>query len=383
MPLRKRLQRHGNHRRGAMLLLVAVTLIIFIVAMVFSIDVAYMQLVRSQLRAAADAAAKAGAQALSSEQSDQAAITRAQEIAALNSVAGDPLLLAEEDIELGKSVVQQDGSWTFVPGGQPYSAVRVTANRRASSPSGAVRLLVGGILGVQAFEPVHIATASQIDQDVVLVIDRSGSMAFDLSGVEWQYPSPLKHPAAYCKPPHPTDSRWAAARAAINVFLSAVEETRPIERVSIVTFSSDYVACSMTVRAATTDSPLSIDYSLARSAITRLSENPIPGGTNIAAGIDQAINVLNGSARPYSQRTIIVMTDGHWTDGSSPVDAAARAAAARIKIHSITFSNNADQQLMKDVARLGNGKHFHAPDAATLMNIYEEIAYTLPIILTE
>ena len=52
-------------RRGAMLVLVAITLVIFIVALVFSIDVAYMQLVRSQLRAAADAAAKAGAQMLS------------------------------------------------------------------------------------------------------------------------------------------------------------------------------------------------------------------------------------------------------------------------------------------------------------------------------
>jgi hypothetical protein len=35
------------------------------------------------------------------------------------------------------------------------------------------------------------------------------------------------------------------------------------------------------------------------------------------------------------------------------------------------------------VARQGGGKHFHAPDAAKLKKIYEEIAYTLPILLTE
>ena len=376
--------RSPSNRRGAMLVLVAVTLIIFVVAMVFSIDVAYMQLVRSQLRAAADAAAKAGAQALTSEQNDQAAVTKAQDVAAQNIVAGEPLRLASADIELGKSVVQSDGSWNFVPGGQPYSAVRVTANRSAGSPSGAVRLFVGSLLGVETFEPVHIATASQLDQDVVLVVDRSGSMAFDLSGVDWQYPSPLQYPDAYCRPPHATLSRWAAARAAIDAFLSAIDNTRPTEHVSVVSFSSDTVACSTTVRAATTDSQLSPDYSLARAAMAQLSSRPIPGGTNIGAGIDQAVSVLKGGhARRFAQKTIIVMTDGHWTDGNNPVDAAIRAANDKITVHSITFSNNADEALMREVARVGNGKHYHAPDAAALSAIYEEIAYTLPIILTE
>ncbi len=80
---------------------------------------------------------------------------------------------------------------------------------------------------------------------------------------------------------------------------------------------------------------------------------------------------------------MIVMTDGHWTDGSNPVEAAQRAADAGIKVQSITFSTDADIALMKEVARVGRGKHFHAPDAETLKEIYEEIAYTLQIILTE
>jgi hypothetical protein len=77
------------------------------------------------------------------------------------------------------------------------------------------------------------------------------------------------------------------------------------------------------------------------------------------------------------------MTDGHWTDGASPVAAAQRAADRAIKVHAITFSDDADQTVMQEVARIGGGKHFHAPDAETLREIYEEIAYTLPIILTE
>jgi Ca-activated chloride channel homolog len=373
-----------DRRRGAMLVLVAITLIIFIVAIVFSIDIAYMQLVRSQLRAAADAAAKAGAITLSSSQDDKAAIKKAIDIAAQNTVAGDPMRLATSDVTIGRSTRQSNGTWAFVAGAMPYNAVHVNAERTKGSTAGPVRLLVGGMLGVQTFEPSHVATASQVDQDVVLVLDRSGSMAWDLSGVEWSYPGKSKYPKAYCEPPDPTLSRWAAAASAVNAFINAIKTTPPIEQLGIVSFSSDCEACGGTIKAATTDSALSIDYTGAQAAITKISSNPIPGGTNIGAGIDEAVNVLKGGkARPFAQKTIIVMTDGHWTDGANPVDAARRAAAIGITVHAITFSTDADEALMMDVAREGGGKHFHAPDAATLKKIYEEIAYTLPIILTQ
>jgi Mg-chelatase subunit ChlD len=367
-----------------MIVLVAVTLIIFIVALVFSIDIAYMQLTRSQLRAATDAAAKAAAITLSMTQDDQAAVQSAIDIAAENTVAGDPLLLRAEDVELGKSTRQTDGSWQFVAGATPYNALRVNGARTASSRSGPVRLLVGRLLGQETFEPSHSATASQVDQDVVLVLDRSGSMAWDLSGEEWSYPGTAQYPAAYCLPPHATESRWAAAASAVGAFITAIETTSPIENLSIVSFSSSYTGCSRTVLAASIDSVLSQDYSLARNAMNQLSSNPIPGGTNIGAGIDRAVEVLTGNGvRQFAQKTMIVMTDGNWTDGASPVEAAQRAANRLIKVHAITFSDDADQTLMQEVARIGGGKHFHAPDAETLREIYEEIAYTLPIILTE
>jgi hypothetical protein len=96
------------------------------------------------------------------------------------------------------------------------------------------------------------------------------------------------------------------------------------------------------------------------------------------------VEVLTGNGvRQFAQKTMIVMTDGHWTDGASPVEAAQRAANRLIKVHAITFSDDADQTLMQEVAQAGGGRHFHAPDAETLREIYEEIAYTLPIILTE
>jgi hypothetical protein len=243
-----------------------------------------------------------------------------------------------------------------------------------------VRLLVGGILGRTTFEPRHVATASQIDQDIVLVLDRSGSMAWDESGDEWSYPAGKDQ----CATPHATLSRWSKAAAAVNAFLDAVELTRPIEHVSIVSFSSNSSSCGRSVLSSTIDSNLSVNYSLARSAIAQLGSQPIIGGTNVAAGIDKAVEVLTGAnIRPFAQKTIIVMTDGQWNEGRSPVLAARDAAARGIKVHAITFSENADETSMQGVATEGGGKHFHAPDGNALRQIYEEIAFTLQIILTQ
>ncbi len=364
-----------------MLVLVALTLVIFIVAVVFSIDVAYMQLVRAQLRAAADAAARAGAQALSMQQSDQAAIDKAIEIAALNHVAGQPLALSDDDIELGRPVPQADGSWQFVAGAQPYGAVRVHAFKSTTTAAGPVRLLLGGLLGRTSFEPEQFATASQVDQDIVLVVDRSGSMAWDLSGDEWSYPPGGRgHPTGENHPPHPTLSRWAAAVAAIGEFVAAINTTNPNEQVAMVTFSSD----SGAVLKATIDSVLGFDYTEITGALADLSSQPIRGGTNIAAGIDFGVAALEANAaRRYAQKTMIVMTDGQWNQGRDPREAAREAAAKGIKIHAITFSENADETSMRDVATIGGGKHYHAPDAQSLKDIYREIALTLQVILTE
>jgi Mg-chelatase subunit ChlD len=364
-----------------MLVLVAITLVIFIVAVVFSIDVAYMQLVRAQLRAAADAAARAGAQALSMQQSDQAAIDKAIEIGALNYVAGQPLQLSDDDIELGRPVPQADGSWQFVAGAQPYGAVRVHAFKSTSTAAGPVRLLLGGLLGRTSFEPEQYATASQVDQDIVLVVDRSGSMAWDLSGEEWHYPpaSP-DHPTGEDLPPHPTLSRWSAAVAAIGEFVVAINSTNPNEQVAMVTFSSD----SGAVLKATIDSALGFDYTQITGALADLSSQPIRGGTNIAAGIDFGVAALEANvARRYAQKTMIVMTDGQWNQGRDPREAARDAAGKGIRIHAITFSDNADESSMRDVAAIGGGKHYHAPDAQSLKDIYREIALTLQVILTE
>mgnify|MGYP002009085686 CR=1 FL=1 len=62
-----------SRRGAAMLVLILLILVIFIVMATMSVDVAFMQLVRSELRAATDSAARAGSEALSRLQDENAA----------------------------------------------------------------------------------------------------------------------------------------------------------------------------------------------------------------------------------------------------------------------------------------------------------------------
>ena len=111
----------------------------------------------------------------------------------------------------------------------------------------------------------------------------------------------------------------------------------------------------------------------------------IPGGTAISSGIDRGREVLNDEtrARRFSDKMIVLLTDGHENAGRSSLDAADDAAAEKIVIHTITFSSGADVQRMQDVAQRTGGQHFHAPDRDRLIEIFQEIARGIPIVMIE
>ncbi len=188
-----------------MMVLIAICLPLCIIMAAFAIDVAWMQLVRTELRTSTDAAARAGAKELSLAQSVSAARSETKAAAKRNLVAGEPLLLADSDIEFGNSTQPSDDArFIFTPGGSKPNAVRVTGQRTKGSLDGPVNLMFAGALGIRQFEPKEQAVSTQLDRDICLVVDRSGSMMWTLAGG-----SQLPPGAPDCGPPDPTRSRWA------------------------------------------------------------------------------------------------------------------------------------------------------------------------------
>ena len=339
-----RRMRAVHPRRGAMMVLIAVMMILFMVAVAFMIDIAVMHLSRAELRAATDAAAKAAASELARTLDTNAAIDRGRQIAASNRVMGDPLLLNAGDFEFGRSEENRRGRFDFSTAGTPKNSVRVDGRRTVGSPSGPVPLFFGNLFGVSFFEPQTTATATYIERDVVLVVDRSGSMR---------------------------GQKFIDLTAAIDVFADTLDGTPVDERVGLASYNDR----------ASQDVALTENLDELRTGIRSL---PVGGFTSISRGMDAGGGLMASSrSRDFVERTLIVMTDGRHNRGPEPRVVARNLAADNVTIHTITFGGDADQPRMREVATIGGGRHFHADDGAELQRIYREIALTLSTMMTQ
>lgn len=344
LPGRDPLHRVHPNRTAAMMVLIAMLLVGFMIAVAFSIDIATMHLSRAELRSATDAAAKAAASELSRTMDVDAAIARGQQIAAMNTVAAEPLVLEPADFVFGRSERQLNGKFTFSDSTTPRNSVRVDGRRTTGSPSGAVPLFFGNLFGVPFFEPRTTATATYIQRDVVLVVDRSGSMS---------------------------GGKFNSLIAAIDTFVETLDQTPVDERVGLASYNDR----------ATEDVQLTDNLNAIRTGIRNLQ---VGGLTSISRGMSAGEAIMAASSnRDYVERTVIVMTDGLHNRGPEPSSVARRMANDGVTIHTITFGGDADLRRMQDVARIGGGRHFHAVDGAELERIYREIALTLSTMMTQ
>ncbi len=184
-----------QQRRAAIVPMFAV---IFPVLMIFcgmAINLAYVQLSHTQMKIAVDAAVHAGGRRLGTPQLNEDGSVQtldeakegvkdfAAQIAAMNFVAGRPAVIPDSVMEFGRSTreVRDDGSYT------PYTYYDINSNQIPSSfriVSNQLTLphVFGPFTSSDGFTPdrhFNVSAASvstQVDRDVVLVLDRSGSM---------------------------------------------------------------------------------------------------------------------------------------------------------------------------------------------------------------
>ena len=176
-------------------------------------------------------------------------------------------------------------------------------------------------------EVIH--TTKTVPVDIVLVLDQSGSMAFDFEGNEltdrWGNISDENIPK----------TRQYAMKQAVNSFIDEVAgkyTTDADHRMAIVTFGTN----AETKQGWTYVDPTG--KNTLQTAISLLPDSP-SGATNVAAGMTQA-ETLMGSGYNYTgantqrQKVVIVFTDGvptTSTDFDTTVATSAIASAKRLK----------------------------------------------------
>ncbi|MEZ6094611.1 MAG: VWA domain-containing protein [Pirellulaceae bacterium] len=397
----KRRSLNPQKRKGIILVLVAFALVLLFGMAAFCIDLAYMQLVDTELTAATDAAAKAAARELSINKGNTFKATKEGiAAAARNKVAGKSMILEASDFQYGQSVPNADGSFGFQAGSKPYTAVRVVGRKTSNSSAGEVSLFFGPVVGFISFEPTSEATASFQKTQIVIAVDRSHSMCFDYSGVDWVYPFGVpsydadgdgtfdKSDDALMTPPHPLLSRWAGLSAAVNKFLDILDVAIVQPEVGLVTWGSfldkstyEYTLTGTTVPAVIEEEKIAKNYLKIRNAIAARGSKRMLGGTNTAAGLDAALNLLDKS-NFRSKKVVLLLTDGAENAGRGAINSAADAKAQGVVIHVITFLGG-DQSAMAAVAELTGGRHIHASNPSELISAFEDVARLIPIALTE
>ena len=377
-----------------------------------SINIAYMRLTKTELKCAVDAASHAGGRAFCIKQSTQEAINYAKSVAKMNNVAGQPLTIVNDSqIEFGQSVRGNNGTgryqFTSVPKSQVDSRAK-QANSVCVNSVLQVPLIFRTLPGVSQVAVGESSIATQLDRDISLVLDRSGSMleykdqtainnalaALRNSGVitstEYsnalnenfstnvvnrltgdmnQYASDRRNVTSRS----PRHCRWALLAQGVNTFFDVLQQTPQDELVSVATFSSS----------ARLDYALTLNYGPIRTFVNNLYPS---GYTAIGQGMQTGIpSIMTAAvARPFAAKTIVVMTDGINNVNPTPVSVATTIMSQyNVTIHTITVSAGLDQTAMQTVARLGRGKHYHSDTGVELRAIFQEIANNLPTILTQ
>lgn len=497
-----------SNRKGAVLPLFALMLPVILILCGFAINMAYMQLVSTEMKVATDVSSHAGGRAMSEAQrtivQNKTGVERRTLIvdqtydaiktaSKWNKVGGKTLKvrLDDQDVHFGYSTRENQGKYEF--NRVPVEQIKAGVHRASSvGVVGQVNIpFVFQTMKISNFDTNRRSIATQVDRDIALVIDTSGSMLyykdlddfdqtiielyneifrnrrlvtssngkfryyeyfderrinfddaiaalgyyyddrgrlrrsdhrrvfsddvvqemFDLAGrtneqahedmyqymSDWeQYDIGIIGQRAKA----PRHSRWIFLAQGVEAFLDVLGGstdgvtggTDQKELVSLVTFASN-----AEVQVALTDDDIQNGGTAFYQNIRDRINDIVPtGSTAIGQGLETGLppivdpewaqnnNLSGAAARPFAEKTIVVMTDGINNQQPEPEDAVNGIVVDNaVTIHTVTFSPGADQRSMERVAEAGGGTAYHTDDGEALIRIFEEIANNLPTILTE
>ncbi|MBW2281497.1 MAG: VWA domain-containing protein [Deltaproteobacteria bacterium] len=179
------------------------------------------------------------------------------------------------------------------------------------------------------------AVPERLPTDLVVVLDRSGSMRGD---------------------------KLRDARAAIRELLARLG---PEDRFALVTYSNQ-AAVRIPLSPAT---PQSRDSWFGAVASIRAS-----GATNLSAGLDSGLSIVEASLADRRVPRVILISDGLANRGDSTrrglVAIAGRAARGEFTLSSIGVGQDFNEAVMTAIADAGTGNYYYLENSALLANVF-------------
>ena len=121
---------------------------------------------------------------------------------------------------------------------------------------------------------------------------------------------------------------------------------------------------------------------LITNRINQLGSQPMMA-VPLSAGLDLAVQHVTGpEARAFSNKVVILLTDGEWNDGRHPLLAAEDARNAGVTVHTVTMLTQY-QPIVEQVAHTTGGLAYTTNNEAQLRAAFREIARSLQIVMIE
>lgn len=451
----------SSSRTGGVIALMAFLIPIFLLICGISVNFALMHLRRTELQIATDAAARAAGRAFSETQDVDTAVELAVEVGKLNTIGNAPLLIDQEvasgDIQFGVSrrLGNGYGRYEFTVRDRSRikarqeraTAIRVTGKRTTDSLGGSIEMFLSGFGPFSDFSPESFSTSTQLDRDIALVLDRSGSMleykdfpamkdAIDvlydndlISSTQrsrakddiwdrqfpwterfngslfyyyfgwWYVFDDFFDPALFEYASDYHDRLGGGSTPAYDTTDPAPRHSRWAQLETAVeaflgvlddTDQNELVSLITFNTTATKIRSVSTDYEEIIDDVIGIAPRD---GTNISDGLQLGADSIldheaNPNARFFAAKTIVLLTDGEHNGGGLMPAAKAQAIvnANNVIIHAVTFSesvSDASRLEMQNVAARGGGRYYHASNGEDLVDIFREIANNLPTLITD
>jgi len=168
-----------NPERGAIAILMFITLTVLMGFAALGFDLSYVRLARLEMKNATDAAAHAAMVELSLTNSTASASAQAIAIAHQNTVLGKPMTLTSADITFGSYNFKTK---VFTANSAPYTAVQINSQRFSSDdPNGLVSLTFGRALGYTEADYTNAVQSAFVNRYFQLEVDITDSYICDIN----------------------------------------------------------------------------------------------------------------------------------------------------------------------------------------------------------